>query len=593
MRNDNEPNPPNSLPPVLLTDRAHCRDCYRCVRVCPVKAIRMQNDQAEVVAERCILCGRCIQECPQHARTFRNDIHRAKRLIELARQKPGAKVAVSVAPSFAALFLDWQRLRLPSALRKLGFDYVGETAIGAGHVAHEIAKQVEASPDSGGIRSPHICTACPAVIRYIERYEPKQVERLLPVVSPMIAHARHIRKKLGDDVSVVFLGPCLAKKAEAERPELEGEVQCVLTFTELMQWMAEEGVELASCEESDFDEKPSGVSRVFPLEGGCLRTAGWRTDLLDRDLVTASGVDDVRAILAEPPVRDGPRVVEPLLCRQGCINGPAVPPELRDVARRDSVLSYASKEVGAEQGDDYPDLKTKFHRVKDPLDEKFDEAQIRDVLEMIGKANEEDRLDCGACGYPTCWDKAVAVLRGLAEPTMCIPRMRHLAEQRTDRIIETSPNGIVILDSHLNILHMNRAFRRFFTCTEALCGRPISILMDPEPFERTLASAQTPGEDADQPIELTVEHKQYGVVTHQIHYRLPEDNQLVGIFVNITGSRHNQETLDRVRAETINQARDLLQHQLDMAETIARALGESTARGESLVEKLLSLAEEE
>lgn len=593
MQNNNDPNLPTPERPVLLTDRAQCRDCYRCVRVCPVKAIRMQDDQAEVVAERCILCGRCIQECPQHARTFRNDTHRAKRLIESARQTPGAKVAISVAPTFAALFLDWQRLRLPSALRKLGFDYVGETAIGAGHVAHKIARLVESSPSNDGIRSPHICTACPAVVRYIERYEPKQVERLLPVVSPMIAHARHIHEKFGENVSVVFLGPCLAKKAEAERPEFEGEVQCVLTFTELMEWMAEEGIELASCEESDFDERPSSVSRVFPLEGGCLRAAGWRTDLLDRDLVTASGIDDVRSILAEPPVRDGPRVLEPLLCSQGCINGPAVPDDLRDVARRDSILSYASKEVGAEQSDRYPNLETTFHRVKDNLDEKFDKSQVHDILEMIGKANEEDRLDCGACGYSTCWDKAVAVLRGLAEPSMCIPRMRHLAEQRTDRIIETSPNGIVILDSHLNILHMNRAFRRFFTCTESLCGRPISILMDPEPFERTLAASATSGGEADQPIEMTVEHKPYGLVAHQIHYRLSEENQLVGIFVNITGSHDNQEKLDRVRAETIHQARDLLQHQLDMAETIARALGESTAQGESLVEKLLTLAGEE
>lgn len=589
--NDN-PNLPVPERPILITDRAQCRDCYRCVRVCPVKAIRMQDDQAEVVAERCILCGRCIQECPQHARTFRNDTYRAKRLIAAAQETPGAKVAVSLAPSFAALFLEWQRLRLPSALRKLGFDYVGETAIGASHVAHEVARLVEAAPNSGGLRAPHICTACPSVVRYIERYEPKQVERLLPIVSPMIAHARHIREKLGENVSVVFIGPCLSKKAEAERPELQGEVQCVLTFTELMEWMAEEHVELASCEESDFDEQPSGVARIFPLEGGCLRTAGWRTDLLDRDLVTASGVDEVRSILAEPPVRNGPRVVEPLLCRQGCINGPAIPDSLRKVARRDSILCYASKDVGLEQSEQYPDLMTTFHHVKDNLDQQFDEGQIRDILAMVGKVNEEDRLDCGACGYPTCWDKAVAVLRGLAEPTMCIPRMRHLAEQRTDRIIETSPNGIVILDSHLNILHMNRAFRRFFTCSEAVCGRPISILMDPEPFERTLTTATTTGEEADQPIEVTVEHKRYGLVSHQIHYRLPEENQLVGIFVNITGSRDNQQKLDRVRAETINQARDLLQHQLDMAETIARALGESTARGESLVEKLLTLAEE-
>jgi len=168
---------------------------------------------------------------------------------------------------------------------------------------------------------------------------------------------------------------------------------------------------------------------------------------------------------------------------------------------------------------------------------------------------------------------------------MCIPHMKRLAEQRVDRIIETSPNGIVIVDEHLRILHMNPTFRKFFMSSDAVYGQPISYLMDPEPFVR-LASGQ------EQVIEMVVEHKRYNLTCHQILYPLPEERQYVGIFVNVTNSRANQEKLDQLRAQTVLQARELLDHQIHMAENLARFLGESTAQGENLVEKLMLLTED-
>ena len=204
---------------------------------------------------------------------------------------------------------------------------------------------------------------------------------------------------------------------------------------------------------------------------------------------------------------------------------------------------------------------------------------------MTGKAKEDDQLNCGACGYASCRDKAIAVIRGMAEPEMCIPHMKRLAEQRVDRIIETSPNGIVVLDEHLKILHMNPAFQKFFMCSESLCGQPIACLIDPEPFQR-LASGQ------DQQIEMMAEHKKYGLICHQILYHLREENQYVGIMVNVTHHQANQEKLDRLRSQTVVQARELLEHQIEMAQRLAQFLGESTAKGEDLVEKLMLLADE-
>jgi PAS domain S-box-containing protein len=492
------------------------------------------------------------------------------------------RVAASVAPSFAAAFPAWQRRRLPSALRQLGFAYVGETAIGAYDVAAATARVVAQRPGQT-----HVCTACPAVVHFVEHYRPEQVSNLVPVVSPMLAHAIHIRRNLADsgEVRVIFIGPCVAKKAEADRPEHEGLVDCVLTFSELAEWFQQEKIDLAACEESDFDERPRGAARLFPLEGGSIRTSGWTTDLLADSVVTASGYDAICTVLDSIAPGGAGRVIEPLFCKQGCINGPAMPGDRNVFLCRGDVLTYAAQSTSDAEAAPPMGLSARFTAESLDAQITISEEQIRKALAMTGKANENDQLNCGACGYASCRDKALAVIRGMAEPEMCIPHMKRLAEQRVDRIIETSPNGIVVLDEHLRILHMNPAFQKFFMCSEALCGQPIACLMDPEPFVR-LASEQ------EQRIEMIAEHKKYNLECHQILYPLREEKQYVGIMVNITGHRASQQKLDHLRSQTAIQARELLEHQIEMAQRLAQFLGESTAKGEDLVEKLMLLAEE-
>ncbi len=216
------------------------------------------------------------------------------------------------------------------------------------------------------------------------------------------------------------------------------------------------------------------------------------------------------------------------------------------------------------------------------MQREFSEDEIRRVLSATGKNSKSDELDCGACGYDSCREKAIAVLRGLAETEMCIPYMRRLAEQRTDRIIETSPNGIVMLDEHLSIINMNPAFKRMFLCSEAVLGRHISYLVDPEPFEKVVTGRQ-------KLIEETAKYQRYSLIAHQIIYRLEAEKQLVGIFVNITGSRQSMEELARLRHSTVEQAREMLEHQVRMAQELAKYLGESTARGETIIENLIKL----
>lgn len=570
----------DQLAQVVFTDKARCRDCYRCLRVCPVKAIELHDGQARVVPERCIACGTCIRECPQHAKSYRNDLERAMAVV-----RDGYIVAASVAPSFAAVFSPPEQRRLATALRKLGFNYVAETAIGAYEVARATAEQVAQAPDQI-----QICTACPAVVNYVEQYRPANVAALVPVVSPMIAHAQHIRAKLGTHVKVVFIGPCVAKKAEAERSEYANLVYCVLTFAELLDWLRREKVDLTRLEESGFDEAPPGPARFFPVPGGLARTAGLDTDVLNRTCQAIDGVEALEALMDYVPVGAQAAVFEPLFCPDGCIRGPGMPEGVANAfAARAALLNYATERVetptepAAEPTPErLAELATHFEpRPPDP-DIAFTEEQITATLQRTGRAAPADQLNCGACGYASCRDNAIAVLRGMAEPDMCIPYMRLLAERRTDRVIETSPNGIVTLDHELRIIGMNPSFRRMFVCSEAVLGKPVGYLMDPEPFERLAAHGGS--------VDMVTRHPNYNLICRQLLYALPEDRQYVGIFVNMTSTADNKQKLDELRAQTQAQAKELMDHQVDMSQQIAKLLGETTARGEALVRTLLKLA---
>jgi len=559
---------------VVFTNKARCKDCYRCIRVCPVDAIGVRDGQAYVDEDRCISCGTCIRECPQKAKSFRRDLDSVRELVA-----SGRSVAVSLAPSFAAIFKTWEIKRVPSALRRLGFSHISETAVGAYPVAQETARCAAQHGDSFCI-----ATACPAVVNYIERYRPDLVGALVPVCSPMVAHARMLKASLGEDTRVVFIGPCVAKKQEA-REKSGGAVDFALTFTELLEWFELEHVDLSILEESDFDMVPEGWARSFPLAGGSLQTASLSTSLLAADVLSVTGTQEVRDTLDSLTNNHGPLLVEPLFCEQGCINGPAMPLTETVYQRRKALLQYvlASGRDGADSNGS-ADLTASFTCRPLPAGDVTEE-RIRQVFAQTGKENPDDQLNCGGCGYSSCREQAIAVIRKMAEPEMCVPYMRRLAEQRTDRIIETSPNGIVILDEHLNILHVNPSFKRLFMCSDAVYGKSISYLMDPEPFEQIAAGKA-------ELTEVTVEHGKYSLVCHQIVYALREERQYVGVFVNLTSSLLNKKQLDVLRARTVQQARDLLSHQIEIAGKIAQFLGESTAEGEKLLENLVKMAQD-
>lgn len=561
---------------IISTDKAKCRDCYRCVRVCPVKAIRITDNQARVDAERCILCGTCVRECPQQAKHVRNDLSKVTQLLAA----PDTTVA-SVAPSFPAAFADYGSGFLPAALKKLGFDMVTETAVGAELVAAATAELIK------NVKTPWVTSACPVVINLIEGYYPEFCEHITPIVSPMIAHARYLKHKYGEDIKIVFIGPCSAKKGEAD--EAGGIIDAVLTFEELHQALADAKIDKATLQPVNFDDVRPRNAQLFPLEGGLAITASISSDLLREDFIGISGGEHVREMISHLSSETPVRLFEALFCSGGCINGACLGANKDIFARRNRVLQYHKRKTYEAEEELDPAMArdidlSKTIRQAPVAIQKFDEDKIKAVLAETGKFTPEDELNCGACGYSTCRENAKAVLSGMAEGTMCLPWMRQLAERKTDQIIDNSPNGIVMVDSALNIVSFNPAFARLFSCTDTIIGRSIGTLMDPADFEKVSA------EVVDRINSQMVSLPQYSMIATESIYRLEGQNVIIGIFANVTKTKEDEDKIARMRAETLANAERVIEKQMRMAQEIASILGETTSETRVLLRKLTDLA---
>jgi iron only hydrogenase large subunit-like protein/uncharacterized Fe-S cluster-containing protein len=560
---------------VVYTNKAKCRDCYRCVRVCPVCAIKIKDGQANVIPERCISCGTCVTECPQKAKSYQSATDIVLQFIEKKET-----IVASIAPSFAAVFSVDEQSRIASALRKIGFSWVAETAIGASYVANQSANYINENPNKT-----HICTACPAIVNYIEIYHHSFVQNLIPVASPMIAHAKLLKEKHGKNAKVVFIGPCIAKIDEALHPANKGLVDAVLTFSELREILLKKRINISDCKVGFFDEFPDADARLFPIEGGLLKTAKSETDILSDKKISISGFshfDDAITTLSENKSLNF--TIEPLFCEYGCINGPDIRKNKHQFLSRNQIIGYnrimADKTSIANKK---LNILTNFNNRVNPQHE-YTEVQINEVLLKTGKNNPEDQLNCGACGYDNCRRKAIAVLEGLAEPEMCIPYMRRLAESKNDLILKTDPNGIVVLNQDLEILQVNPAFQKMFSCTEKILGNKISYLLDPEPFEKFVSGKE-------KELHQKVKFPNYNLICHQIIYSIENEKQIVGIFVNITDFEINEVKLKNIKTDTIIQAEELIEHQIKMAQDLVRFLGENTAKGEALLTKLIKAIE--
>ncbi len=405
--------------PLIGTIKERCRVCYTCVRECPAKAIRIKSGQAEVIEERCIGCGNCVKVCSQDAKQFRRCVAVAKKLLQ-----GGRKVVAMLAPSFPAEFPDLSYPQLVGMVRALGFAAVHEVAFGADLVAERYRELLE-----GRDGQRWIATTCPAVVGYVERYHPRLVERLAPVVSPMIAMARVLREVHGQDVRIVFIGPCIAKKREALSSLVGGDVHAVLTFVELREWLQEEKLSPNRVAPTEFDPPLSGNGRLFPISRGMLAAAQIHPDLAEGNVVAVSGRAGVFEAIEEfeaGTLEAG--LLEVLACR-GCIMGPGLTTSASLYSRRSLVGRYVQDrrhdlDEAAWRRDMERYSGVCLSRSYARCDQEMagpTPAELADIMARMGKHSVHDELNCGACGYDTCREHARAIHGGLAESEMCLP----------------------------------------------------------------------------------------------------------------------------------------------------------------------------
>ena len=398
---------------LVYTIKELCRTCYTCVRECPAKAIRIVGGQAEVIDERCIACGNCTKVCSQGAKVFLNTADRVTKLLE-----NHLKVAAIVAPSFPAEFSDIPDHHvLTGMIRALGFELVAEVSFGADLVADRYKKLVSEEKNF------YISSDCPSIVNYVKFYHPALVDNLAPIVSPMVAMSRVMREKYGKDTKIVFIGPCIAKKAESS------EIDEAITFTELRDMLADSGITPDTSTPVDFDQPLGGRGAIFPVARGLLQTAKISDNAITGNIIAAEGRIDFQGALKEFEAGLIKNQHMELLCCEGCIMGPGLSKNGKQYNRRSLVSSYANSkmqhmdsESWQKSFDEFADLDLSIkHRPDDHGIETLNENDVNDILIKMGKKTKKDQLDCGACGYESCVEHAIAIKKGLAEVEMCLP----------------------------------------------------------------------------------------------------------------------------------------------------------------------------
>ena len=552
---------------------AKCRHCYKCVRHCAVKAISVRDEQARIMVDHCINCGRCLEVCPQNAKTFASDLDRVKGYL-----RRGCRTVISIAPSYAGV-LEFDRPgQVVDALQRLGFAEVRETAEGAALVTNEYKKLVREG------KMPNIITTCcPSVNDLIEKYYPHCANLMAPVVSPMIAHGRYIKKIYGPDAKVVFLGPCIAKKQEAEGDDrVTGAVDAILTFEELALWLKEEGIDLRSCEEKPMGNPDPRINRLYPVSGGVIQSVITEEEADGYHKVFVDGLENCMEMLE--CLRRGELdhcFIEANVCEGGCAKGPA---------SAHWNTSYVKTKVKIENGVSYkaardlPDMGTeelakKFgNRGRD--DRMPTEEQIRRILMSTGKYSKEDELNCGACGYSTCREKAVAVFRGKAEVTMCMPYALTRAESMSNVVMDMTPNMIFIIGNDMRILDCNKKGQELLGVGhDEAVQRYIFEFIEEEDIETALLTRE--------PVfHKKIRLDQGRIVAEETIVYIADLDAVLVLFQDVTREEKIKEQHYNLKVETVEMAQKVIEKQMMVAQEIAGLLGETTAETKVTLTKL-------
>ena len=545
----------------LNFNSSNCRNCYKCLRECPVKAISVLDDKAQINEELCILCGHCVGSCRFNAKVVASDIAKVRDLISRK------KVYVSLAPSFISSFDVKGFAAMEKALKALGFESVEETAIGAAAVTDEYKKLLE-----GGKYRNLIASACPATVRLISQYYPDALPFLAPVDSPMVAHARQL-KKAYKNCAVVFVGPCLAKKREAAE---SGIIDAVLTFEELEAMLAEAKI---TPDPSLEDDKDALRARYYPINRGIIKSFDGFVD--GYEYLSVDGVNRSRNVLENITTLEG-MFIEMHACEFSCINGPcALTPKRGGLFKAtEQVREYTrgglSETARPIRSGDYSH---KYERIPMRLITPPD-YEIRAILEATGKYKPEDELNCGACGYPTCRDKAIAVYNGMAEIDMCVPYMREKAESLSFDIIQNSPNGILAVDESFRITDINEEAARLLSIPRNGCkGELLERYFNPTDFYIVASDGKAVD---DKKIKL----EKSGAWVEMSIRKVSGQNLLFCIMKDITEETEDKSRLDKLKEDTYRTTDEVIGKQMRVVQEIASLLGETAAETKIALLKL-------
>ena len=558
------------MPNCLTFKKSNCKNCYKCIRHCPVKAIRFSGNQAHIIGNECILCGQCFVVCPQNAKEITSELEKVKVLLQT-----GEPVVVSLAPSFIANYHGVGIHAMREALKKLGFYDVEETAIGATIVKKEYERMLQ---EDG--RDIIISSCCHSINLLIQKHFPKALEYLADIVSPMQAHCIDIKKRI-PGAKTVFIGPCVAKKDEAEH--YDGIVDAVLTYEELTEWLKQEKIVL----QTEMDSDENSRARFFPTTGGILKTM--EPEISGYTYLALDGVENCMNALRDIEAGKIHKCfIEMSACVGSCISGPVMEKyHSSHVHDYLAISAYAGKkDFEVEQPKDVV-LKKHFEFIEQRAVMPT-EAEIMQILRQMGKYKPSQELNCGTCGYNTCRDKAIAIYQGKAEPSMCLPFLKDKAESFSDAIVNSSPNGLIVLNEQMEVQQINEAAKKIMNIRydSDIVGDQVVRILDPTMFLKVLNS----GRDIhDQRIYLA-EYKRF--VEQTVVYDR-DTHLLIGIMRDVTNEESDRVKKENISRQTIEVADKVVDKQMRIVQEIASLLGETAAETKIALAKLKESIEDE
>lgn len=547
----------------LTLKKSNCKNCYKCIRHCPVKSIRFSGNQAYIIGNECILCGQCFVVCPQDAKQIVDETEKVKVLLQ-----SGAPVYVSLAPSFVANYEGVGIGAMREALKALGFADVEETALGATIVKREYDRMINEEE-----RDIVISSCCHSINLLIQKYFPSELPYLANVMSPMQAHCSDIKKRV-PDAKTVFVGPCVAKKDEAQY--YEGIVDAVLTFDELTKWLKEENVEL----KPEMDNSENSKARFFPTTGGILKTMA--KDNPEYSYMAIDGVENCMEALRD--IESG-RIhkcfIEMSACAGSCVGGPVMEKFHRSPVKDYMAVSrFAGKRDFDIAQPDALSIKKTFTMIEKKLPEPS-ESEISDILRQMGKFKPSDELNCGTCGYSTCREKAKAVIQGKAEISMCLPYLKDKAESFSDTIVKNTPNGLIVLNEALEVQQINAAALKLMNLKsdKDILGDLVVRILDPKPFMDVLGTGRSLH-------DMKVYLAEYGKYVEQTVIYDKEYRLIVCIMRDITDEESVRAKKEDIGRQTVEIADKVVDKQMRIVQEIASLLGETAAETKIALTKL-------